>query len=127
MWIANVMLSSMPDSVDDTDSKLTYVIDNNMNSYNGYSQRGIYVEKSTDFVSYIIAMGEQTSGGYSINIVDVFVDNNENVVVIVKEHTPGKDDIVTMALTQPTCKLTLNREPNSLTVRNTEGILIGFL
>jgi hypothetical protein len=70
---------------------------------------------------YTIAMGRQNTGGYSIKIEKVTIDKNENVVVIIKEISPKSGDIVTDALTYPTCMLTLNKSPKSIIVKNTSG------
>lgn len=89
-----------------------------------YTQRGYYI--STDNQPnapyyYIIAMGEQPTGGYSISIIDVKIDNEKNVEVIVKENKPKLDDIVTQAFTYPVCCLKLDSFPNSIVIKNTEG------
>ncbi len=49
-----------------------------------------------------VFMGQKRSGGYSITIKDVTV-NGDTASVVVKNTTPGPDDIVTMALTAPYC------------------------
>lgn len=104
-------------------TKITYSIDNKMYDYNSdYSKRGVYADTENRPNApwyYTIAMGQRNTGGFSIEIEKVNIDENENVEIIVKEYTP--DGIVTMALTYPTCKLTLNKEPNSIVVKNTEG------
>ena len=66
-------------------------------------------------------MGRQTTGGYSMNIVSVQVDRNNNVEVIVKENRPKPGEMVTYALTYPRICLELNQRPNSIKIVNTEG------
>jgi len=107
--------------------KITYSIDNNMpKSDSKYSKRGVYYDTLNQPDSphiYVVAMGEKSTGGYSINIETVNIDNAGNVEVIVKETSPGLDSIVTMAITYPTCMITLDKLPNSIIVKNTEGKL----
>ena len=66
-------------------------------------------------------MGVQSSPGYSIAIVEVNIDNNENVEVIVYESAPSPDVILNQVGTRPICRLRLNKYPNSIVVNNTEG------
>ena len=66
-----------------------------------------------DFSSNIVLavyMGEQVSGGYRIEIMNI----SENVVltrVYIRETRPSPDDLVTHALTQPYHIVKLNRIP----------------
>jgi len=56
-----------------------------------YSKRGYYVNtyKMPDSPwFYIITMGEKSTGGYSIDILEVKIDDNNNVKVIVEETSP---------------------------------------
>ena len=80
----------------------------------------IYTLNQTDSpYYYVIAMGEQSTGGYSISISDVKIDEENNVEVIVKETKPT--GTVTMAFTYPTCCLELKTLPNNIIIKNTEG------
>ena len=57
-----------------------------------YSKRGYYVDTYKMLNSpwfYIITMGEKNTGGYSIEILQVKIDENNNVKVIVKENSPA--------------------------------------
>lgn len=107
-----------------TDS-ITYEIHNNYKQGSfDYSKRGYYVDtykmpNSPWF--YIITMGEQNSGGYSIEISEVKIDKNNNAEVIVKENRPQSGETVTMALTYPAVCLELNKKPNSIIIINTNG------
>ena len=106
---------------------ISYSIDNSTsNSDSKYSERGVYYNTLNQPDAphyYTIAMGEKNTGGYSINIETVDIDTKGNVEVVVKETSPGVDSIVTMAITYPTCMLTLDKLPNSIVVKNTEGKL----
>lgn len=105
--------------------EITYSIDNNTsNSDSKYSERGVYYDTLNQPNAphyYTIAMGEKNTGGYSINIENVNIDTEGNVEVIVEETNPDADSIVTMAFTYPTCMVTLDKLPSSITVKNTEG------
>jgi hypothetical protein len=122
LWLVDVRLSPIVSSDDDDGVGLSYVVDNGMGCYDStYARRGVYVEFGDDFVSYVVAMGVRSSGGYSISIVDVFVDVGGNVVVLVSERSPGFDDFVSMAITYPVCKLVLDGVPDSIVVRSVGG------
>ena len=104
---------------------ITYEIHNNY-SQGGfdYSKRGYYVNtyKMPDSPwFYIITMGKQSSGGYSIEISEVKINKNNDVEVIVKENSPKSGEIVTMAFTYPAVCLELNKMPNSIKIINTNG------
>ena len=108
------------------DNKITYKINNNKSPYGSkkYSEKGYYVDTLNQANApyyYIISMGEKGSGGYSIEITDVKIDEKNNVNVTVKENSPQEDDIVTMAFTYPTCTLELSKYPNSITIKDEKG------
>jgi hypothetical protein len=48
----------------------------------------------------VVYMGEQSSGGYSISIEEIKYEEDSIIVNIIEE-SPGKDMMVTMALTYP--------------------------
>jgi len=49
-----------------------------------------------------VFMGEKTTGGFAITIENV-KEENEKLIVKIKETKPGPEDMVTMAITQPFC------------------------
>lgn len=104
---------------------ITYKIHNNYTEGSfDYSKRGYYVDTYYEPNApwfYIISMGLQNTGGFSIEISEVKVDKNSDVEVIVKENKPLEDEIVTMAFTTPTVCLELSKKPNSIKIINTEG------
>jgi len=56
-----------------------------------------------DFASEMVIavfMGEKTSGGYNIEIVEI-LETEDTLEVTISETEPGADDMVTMALTYP--------------------------
>ena len=117
--------SSVQIAAGEIDDGITYEIHNNYKQGSfDYSKRGYYVDtykmpNSPWF--YIITMGKQNSGGYSIEISEVKIDKNNNAEVIVKETSPKSGETVTMALTYPAECLELNKKPNSIRIINTNG------
>lgn len=103
---------------------INYTIDNEMDDHNSkYSERGVYYTTFDRIDAphyYTIAMGEKNHGGYSIKIEKVNIDDDKNVEVIVKEDEPTSL-YATMAITYPTCMITLDRYPNTFVVKNAEG------
>lgn len=108
-------------------TNISYLIYNDMSYYNSkYDKRGVYyntMNKPDSPHFYTIAMGEKNKGGYSITIKDVNMDVNGNIEVIVQENVPGVHDVSTMAFTYPICMLELDGLPNSIIVKNIDGIL----
>ena len=84
-----------------------------------YSTRGYIVENTDNETRVVISMGERNTGGYSIDVYDVDV-NNYNVEIIVKETSPKPNDRVTMAFTYPSVEITLPFVANNVTVYNTD-------
>lgn len=106
------------------ETKLTYSINNELNAHNSkYKERGVYYDtlNQPDAPSfYTIAMGERPTGGDSIEVQSVKIDEDENVVVIVKEtlNGPGAElDVITY----PICQVTLSHSPKSIIIKNTSG------
>ena len=68
----------------------------------------------------IINAGEKSTGGYEINIIDITYDGTE-MVITVEETSPGPDEMVTEALTYPSCAVELDKLPKSVKVVWTNG------
>lgn len=105
-------------------TELTYKISNEMRSGSRYAERGVYHDtlNTPNAPSYyFIAMGERNTGGYSIEVKEVNIDDDENVEIIVKETSPEPDMIVTMAITYPVCGVELSKSPKTIVVKNTTG------
>ena len=87
------------------------------------SERGYYVfennESKLPYTIYIAA-GEFSTGGYDIEIVDVQYDGSE-LVIVVKETSPGPMDSVTEAFTYPSCTISLSMLPESVKVIDLSG------
>ena len=111
-----------------TIANVNYKIHNNFENYNNYySIKGYYTNTlngTNDKIYYIISMGEQRTGGYSIFITDLKIDEDGNVEVTVHETSPGFGDITTMALSYPTCCLELSHIPKKITIKNTDGDIL---
>ena len=85
--------------------------------------RGYYLieEESDEYpVKVVIKTGECNTGGYDIEIVDMQIESGI-VIITVEETSPGPDDIVTMALTYPSCAVEFSRLPDGFKVVNTAG------
>lgn len=112
----------IPEILENT-SNITYKIHDNYNQGNyDYTKRGYYTDtlyQPNAPYYYIITMGKQKTGGYSISISNVKIDKENNVEVIVKETKPT--GMVEMVLTYPACCLELSASPNSIIIKNTEG------
>lgn len=73
-------------------NSITYKIYDNYNKGSfDYSKRGYYIvtyKMPNSPWFYIITMGTKSTGGYSIEISEIKIDENNNVKIIVKENTP---------------------------------------
>lgn len=98
--------------------KVEYKISNNV--YKSISS-SYSVLKDNGETELVIYMGERNTGGYSINVQSVTFDEQNNVKVIVSEHSPKPSDIVTMAFTYPSVSIKFDITPNSFLVYNTDG------
>ena len=99
-------------------SKLEYKIINNLSSYNQkYSQKGFSYETENDSVIYTVAMGEKTTGGYSIDVKKVKIKGN-SAIIYVREKIPGENEVVTDAFTYPIVQVKFNKFPTKITVLN---------
>ena len=91
--------------------------------YLDITKRGYYMDTLDEPNApyyYIICMGEQNTGGYSLKIKEVNkVD--EKTEVIVEEVKPKKNDTVTMALTYPTIIIEFPERQKNIVIKNTKG------
>lgn len=105
-------------------NKITYKINNKSSNSSRCLERGYYIDtlnRPNAPYFYIISMGQQNTGGFSIKITDVKIDENNNVNVTVKEKEPKQGEVITTAFTCPTCELILSEEANSITIKDTNG------
>lgn len=117
--------SSAQISAGKINNNITYKIHNDfkVESFD-YSKRGYYIDTYKTPNApwfFIISMGEQSTGGFSIEISKVEIDESNNVKITVKENKPQKGETVTMAFTTPTVCLELSKKPNSIEIIDTEG------
>ena len=92
---------------------------NNFNDSN-YGTRGYYLEKTNNETRVVIAMGEKNTGGYSIDLQNVEVVDND-VKITVEETFPGRNDTVTMAFTYPCVEVVFPFEVKNISVINTSN------
>ncbi len=93
--------------------------------YLDLTKRGYYIDTLNEPNApyfYIICMGEKNTGGYSLEVKEVYRTDDNETVVIVKENTPGKNDMVTQALTYPTLMIEFPTYQEEITIKNTEGV-----
>ena len=90
--------------------------------YRGFSYFG-----STDLsdeneypFTILISMGEQSTGGYSIEIVNIEYDGDQ-MIITVRETCPAATDMVTEAITYPCCTVRLTAIPVNIKVVNEAG------
>ena len=118
-YIYNVLLEIINEK--DIISSDKYNIIEDVNSYDTkYMDRGYYFEE-LDNGNYLItiAMGERSTGGYSINITNVVIKDN-NILIYVKEREPEQGSTVTMAFTYPIAKIELYFKPDNIEVENVD-------
>ena len=87
-------------------------------------EKGYFTLKMTvpkAYVLIVITAGEKPTGGYAINISDVYEDEEGNFVVKTEETYPDAGSTVFEALTYPTCALSVSRLPEKLKVIDQEG------
>ena len=75
-----------------------------------YKTRGYYVEEKDNKVIITLAMGEESTGGYSINIVKVNMID-DGVQIYFEENIPSEKDVVTEAFTYPITQIELDKMP----------------
>ena len=102
--------------------KIKYEILSNSDQYNDkFKDRGYTyeVDDNSESAIYTIAMGEKPSGGYSIEIKKVKI-NRDTATIYVSEKVPGKNEVVTEALTYPIVQIKFNFLPSFVEIINSE-------
>ena len=102
--------------------KIKYEILSNSDQYNDkFKDRGYTyeVDDKSESAIYTIAMGEKPSGGYSIEIKKVKI-NRDTAIIYVSEKVPGKNEVVTEALTYPIVQIKFNFLPSFVEIINSE-------
>jgi len=109
---------------------ITYNLKPEYTRGNNQRERGYYIDTLNQPNApywYIICSGERSTGGYSINISNIEIDEKQNCKVTVRETSPSAGEVVTQALTYPTCILELSKAPTSITIQNEQGELFNYI
>ena len=91
--------------------------------YLDIKNRGYYIDTLDEPNApyyYIICMGEQNTGGYSLKIKEVN-QVEDKTEIIVKEIEPYKGEIVTMSFTYPTIIVEFPKKQENIVIKNTKG------
>jgi len=113
-------ISTSPET-SDTTVDITYEINNDASDYNVlFTERGYLIKQENGNYTIIIMQGEHATGGYSINIKDVSLEE-DTLNIVVEETSPGPMDMVTQAFTYPTCEISINVLPSKIKITNTDG------
>ena len=72
------------------------------NWYTKYNQQqGIHYMRDGEYLYALIAAGERSTGGYTVNIEDIYYSSADTVVLRAKVTPPGANDPVIMMITYP--------------------------
>lgn len=87
-------------------------------------ERGFYIDSlnqpNSPYYIYITA-GERRTGGYSLSVKDIEIDNDKTLRFIIEESKPEADQMVTMALTYPTLCIEMEEYPYTIEVVDIDG------
>ncbi len=83
------------------------------------TRRGYLVESTRSKATVTIALGEKNTGGYSIELTKIRV-NNSSATIYVKENKPAPGSMVTQAITYPILKIEFETNPGEITVVDEE-------
>ncbi|MFD0964189.1 protease complex subunit PrcB family protein [Pseudofulvibacter geojedonensis] len=77
---------------------------------NSFRKPGFPIPSKIDFSKETVVavfMGQKNTGGYAVSVQEV-IELDGKVKVFIEEKSPGKKDMVTMAITQPFCVVKIN-------------------
>ena len=96
----------------DTIDEVSYeIVDYNYNDLHD----SCYGHKEIDgYVYYTLSLGSRNTGGYSINIYDIQVDDDKNVSVFFNEITPDPSSMVIQVITYPSITIKFSNNVNSV-------------
>ena len=97
--------------------------------YLDVTKRGYYIDTLNQPDApylYIICMGEKNTGGYSLKVKEVNIDD-EKTEIIVQEIVPRDDETVTMAITYPTIVVEFSKYQENIIIKNIEGEMFNIL
>ena len=107
-----------------TIGEFRYSISSTMEYIGDSKARGYYVLTYPEnrYFVYVICSGEQSTGGYDIDVSKLKLDDDGNLIVSVKETEPGAMDMVTEALTYPriTMRISMPADPDKRIIIQTE-------
>lgn len=96
------------DTIDDVSYE---IVDYNYNDLHD----SCYGHKEIDgYVYYTLSLGSRNTGGYSINIYDIQVDDDKNVSVFFNEITPDPSSMVIQVITYPSITIKFSNNVNSV-------------
>ena len=109
-----------------------YTIGGTMEYDADYRSRGYYVltYNENSLFAYAICSGEHSTGGYGIQVSKLELDEEGNLIVTVKETSPGPSAMVTQAFTYPRLTLMISKPADSdkrIIVQTTNGSEFPFL
>ena len=88
----------------------------NKDYYSRNYNSDVNIEQEEDSTLVTISMGMRNTGGYSIDVTKVEIDDYGTTLIYVKETTPGLRDNVTMALTYPSVTIRLLDKTDNIKV-----------
>lgn len=107
---------------------IKYEINNDLSYYdNKYSRRGVTYDTLNTLNApsyYFISSGQKNTGGYTISIKEVNIDNQGNVEVIINETSPSPEGVTTQALTYPVCSIKFDTQPISIIFKTETGEIL---
>lgn len=109
-----------------------YLFSDGMNYDGNFRTRGYYVltYNENSYFAYVICSGEHNTGGYDISVSNLELDAEGNLVVTVKETSPGIGAMVTQAFTYPRLTLMISKPADldkRIIVQTTNGSEFPFL
>lgn len=84
-------------------------------------ESGYTVEKTDKGYRFNIYMGQRNTGGYSINVTDVRMDEDKVLYISVETHSPDPASYVTQVITYPSCSITVKAKPLMAVVYDQNG------
>lgn len=114
--------------VDDEKNQITHKIEYSNNCGEIYDAYGNVINKTQKGIQedgtyiYIIAMGEKSTGGYSIEVSNITYDSNNIATINYTTISPLPTDTVTQAFTCPKAIITFNTKPTDILENKIENI-----
>lgn len=103
---------------------ITYKINYESGYYCQSEERGYFVDTLNQPDApyfYFIYSGPKSTGGYSIEVVDITIDEDGKAVITVKENDPAPDATVTEAITYPMVEVSFFPYPSEVKIFDVDG------